>query len=45
MNKKNKYLVELKKDCTDKVIERIYFDTLDELFEYLNNTKDTLFNY
>lgn len=41
---KAKYLVELSEDYSHKVIERFYFDTLEELFEYLNKEKDTLFN-
>lgn len=39
------YLVELTNEQDHRVIERFYFDTLDELYEYLIEEKETLFNW
>lgn len=41
-----KYLIELDSTYTDTYGRKIYyyFDTIDELYDYLNENKETIFN-
>lgn len=39
-----KYLIEKENDNEKIVNDRLYFDTLDELYDYLNRNKETIFN-
>lgn len=39
-----KYLVERTNSYNHQIIDRFYFDTLDELFDYLNKEKEKIFN-
>ena len=39
-----KYLIEKEKDSNKSIIDRVYFDTVEGLFDYLNKYKDTIFN-
>lgn len=41
----SKYLVILKEEKTLDIIDRFYFDTLEELQNWFNKELDTLFNY
>lgn len=39
-----KYLVEKHDDCSSEVNSRVYFDDIDEMIDYLQENKETLFN-
>ena len=39
-----KYLIEKHDDCSPEVNSRLYFDDVDEMIDYLQENKETLFN-
>jgi len=40
-----KYLLQKHIDCQESPCQRFYFDTLDELLEYINKNKENILNH